>query len=83
MLLDDNKTIFVNRDDIVYVAKGVFHRVIKPTGRERIVETISPGKVARPPMLLLLAAGRSTAKQISSPPQDLKNPRLNSQEWRR
>jgi oxalate decarboxylase/phosphoglucose isomerase-like protein (cupin superfamily) len=45
MLLDD-KTIFVKRDDdIMYVAKGVFHRVINPTGGERIFETISPGKV--------------------------------------
>jgi hypothetical protein len=44
MLLDD-KTILVKRDDIVYIAKGVFHQMINPTGGERIFETISPGKV--------------------------------------
>jgi hypothetical protein len=42
----DDKTIFVKRDDdIVYVAKRVFHQVINLTGGERIFEAISPGKV--------------------------------------
>jgi hypothetical protein len=47
VVLVDDKTIFVKRDDdIVYVAKRVFfHRVINPTGGERIFEAISPGKV--------------------------------------
>jgi hypothetical protein len=45
MLLDDEKTIFVKPDDIVYVAKGVFfHRVINPTGGGRRFETKVRGR---------------------------------------
>jgi hypothetical protein len=47
MLLDD-KTVFVKKDSIVYVPKGVFHRVINPTNDDMVFETISPGKIARP-----------------------------------
>jgi mannose-6-phosphate isomerase-like protein (cupin superfamily) len=47
MLLGD-KTVFVKKDSIVYVPKGVFHGVINPTTDEMVFETISPGKIARP-----------------------------------
>jgi hypothetical protein len=67
VVLVDDKTIFVKRDDdIVYVAKRVFRRVINPTGGERIFETISPGKVARPPVLLLLAAGSNDTTTVAA-----------------
>jgi hypothetical protein len=47
MLLDD-KTVFVKKDSIVYIPKGVFHRPINPTTDDMVFETISPGKIARP-----------------------------------
>jgi hypothetical protein len=51
----------------VYVAKEVFHQVINPTGGERIFETISLKKVARPPvLLLLLAAGSNDTTTIAA-----------------
>jgi hypothetical protein len=71
VVLVDDKTIFVKRDDgIVYVAKGVFHQVINPTGGERVFETISKSAegIARPPVLLLLLAAGSTMTPPPSPP---------------
>jgi mannose-6-phosphate isomerase-like protein (cupin superfamily) len=48
VMLRGNDTLVVEKDQIVYVPKGVFHRVINPTKGEMIFETISPGRIARP-----------------------------------
>jgi mannose-6-phosphate isomerase-like protein (cupin superfamily) len=48
VILLDNKTLFVKKDSIVYIPKGVSHRVINPTSDDMVFETISPGRIARP-----------------------------------
>lgn len=48
VVLVDSETLFVQKNTIVFVPRGVFHRVINPTLEPMVFETISPGKIQRP-----------------------------------